>query len=139
MFNIYLDNYLIVPQLDIVERADGPRLPYAEIFEFSYKNDVIRQGKTQEILFIFSSNKRQLQVTFSKIIGNPKVDAIILYQGLFNGKPSVCPPIPLFVTYAALLLAQHAHVSHFRPNRPATVRERSFDVLLKQKSAGTPG
>lgn len=50
MFNIFMENTPVVWSLDIIERAGGKFIPYAEVVEFTLKNDVVKNRITDEII-----------------------------------------------------------------------------------------
>jgi hypothetical protein len=83
-----MENTPVVWSLDIIERAGGKHIPYAEVVEFTLKNDVVKNRLTDEVIIEYDSTdfKRNVKFTFSKVIGMPKLDSFILYYGTLSGK-----------------------------------------------------
>lgn len=83
-----MENTPVVWSLDIIERAGGKFIPYAEVVEFTLKNDIVKNRVTDEIIIEYDQTdfKRNVKFTFSKVIGMPKLDSFVLYYGTFSGK-----------------------------------------------------
>ncbi|EAR91325.2 Di-glucose-binding within endoplasmic reticulum protein (macronuclear) [Tetrahymena thermophila SB210] len=84
VFNIIVEDEVVIPNFDIYTLAGGKQLPHFEIIEFSFQNRVLKNKSKDNVIKTYNATYQSLNVTFESIRGSAKLDAIILYEGTFQ-------------------------------------------------------